>query len=781
MTSVLPPKYPSTEASQQPLTAPSPPPASPTKAVHSREYIKATPLPTLRLIILGLAVLADAFSVTIVYPFAPFLVRDLMHIPEWRQNEVGYYSGLIASCFTLGSMFGSPMWGALSDQVGRRPVILIGLLGDFLFINLFGMASNIATALIFRFLHGLSSGNIAVAKTYLADITDASNESTAFGLIGLTFGVGVVIGPIIGGFLSRPSMHFPQYFPPGSFFDRFPYLLPCLLVSFYVLIDFIFAFFFLNESKKETWTSHREEEPMEYSYGIIGESFSGQEQGIGWDTSVADEVVSIAPSDYGSVREQERNYVDRNLLETFERQAGVTPRMSQSLFASVPSTISERSMDNSLRTPLLGTERSRSFLGGSPSTRSIRSRRGRERRDREWDEHSFWSSRGSYSENRGPLLTEGILELDEEDLDRRSKVLSSSQQSLSRSIEKSIPEEEEEEDENNDVDRKSIQGQNAGEEEGWFYSEEYIKNRGNASWTTQRKGSESSSYINYGISGSFGATTANILSPSLRPKIPRTVDRLKLDEEDMKSTIQESVIEEASLFSPDEEGTILPEPTNATIENKTFRLVLIVAVLISFTLLAGDEVIPVWASTQPRFGGLGFSSTDIGSLQTLSGITTILVALYFFPFIARRLGVVNTMKVGLLVGSINYLLPATIISFGWSRKDLMAWILYAVFYVFLAFFEQCCWAGISLIVKNSVHPASVGMALGLAQGLQSAGFAAGPVIGGSLFAFAISLDLPSPLSFGRCFFYLESSLLLFIFFLVGSLPRWPWRVQQVIR
>ncbi|GJQ09842.1 hypothetical protein GpartN1_g1633.t1 [Galdieria partita] len=775
MTSVLPPKYPSTEPTQPP--PPSPPvPESPTKATYCGEPTKPTPLPTLRLVILGLAVLADAFSVTIVYPFAPFLVRDLMHIPDWRQNEVGYYSGLIASCFTLGSMFGSPLWGALSDQVGRRPVILIGLVGDFFFINLFGMASNIATALIFRFLHGLSSGNIAVAKTYLADITDSSNESTAFGLIGLTFGVGVVIGPVIGGFLSRPSVHFPQYFPPGSFFDRFPYLLPCLLVSVYVFVDLIFAFFFLNESRKRTLVD-KKEEPVEYSYGIIEESYPGQEQGgVTLGTTVADDIVSIAPSDYSSVRDQERMYVDRNLLETFERQAGVTPRMSQSLFSSIPSTIHEDS-ENSLRTPLLGTERTRSFLGGSLSARSIRSRRGRERR--EWDEHSLWSSRGSYTENRGPLLTEAIMEPDEEELDPRSKALSSSQQSFSRSLDRSIPEKEEEyeEDESNDLEGKNNQVQITVEDEGWLYSDDYVKSRGNSSWTSQRKGSESSSFMTYGLSGSFGAATANILSPSLRPRAPRIVDRLKLDDGDGRSAIQESVIEEISLFSPDEEGTILPEPTSATIENKTFRLVLIIAVLISFTLLAGDEVIPVWASTQPPFGGLGFSSTDIGSIQALGGVTTILVALYIFPYIARRLGVVNTMRLGLLIGSINYLLPAVIVSFGWSRKDTMSWIFYALFDIFLAFFEQCCWAGIALIVKNSVHPSSVGMALGLAQGLQSAGFAAGPVIGGSLFAFAISLDLPSPLSYGRSFFYLESALLLFIYFVTESLPPWPWKVE----
>ncbi|EME30242.1 MFS transporter, DHA1 family, tetracycline:hydrogen antiporter [Galdieria sulphuraria] len=717
----------------------------------------------------------------VVYPFAPFLVRDLMQIPDWRQNEVGYYSGLIASCFTLGSMFGSPLWGALSDQVGRRPVILIGLVGDFLFINLFGMASNITTALIFRFLHGLSSGNIAVAKTYLADITDSSNESAAFGLIGLTFGVGVVIGPVIGGFLSRPSVHFPHYFPPGSFFDRFPYLLPCLLVSVYVFVDLFFAFFFLDESRKRTWLNNREE-PAEYSYGIAGESFPSQEQGITLDATFTDDIMSIARSDYSSVREQERSYVDRNLLETFERQAGVTPRMTQSLFSSIPSTVPEHSVENSLRTPLLDTGRSRSFLGGSPTARSIRGRRERQRCDREWDERSLWSSRESYTENRGPYLTEAIPEPDEGELDGGSKVLSSSQQSFSRSLDRSLLEKEDEaeEGEGNTLEGKSSQVPITTEDEDWFYSDDFVKSRGNSSLTSQRKESESSSFMTYGLSGSFGAATANILSPSLRPKAPRIVDRLRLDEED-RSAIQESAVEETSLFSPDEEGTVLPEPTNATIENKTFRHVLIVAVLISFTLLAGDEVIPVWASTQPRFGGLGFSSTDIGSVQTLSGVTTILVALYIFPYIARRLGVVNTIRLGLLVGSVNYLLPAVIVTFGWSRKDTMSWIIYTLFDIFLAFFEQCCWAGIALIVKNSVHPSSVGLALGLAQGLQSAGFAAGPVIGGSLFAFAISLDLPAPLSHGRSFFYLESSLLFAIFLIAASLPRWPWKVECHIR
>ncbi|GJD10113.1 protein zinc induced facilitator-like 1 [Galdieria sulphuraria] len=674
-------------------------------------------------------------------------------------------------------MFGSPLWGALSDQIGRRPVILVGLLGDFIFINLFGTAKNIATSLIFRFLHGLSSGNIAVAKTYLADVTDSTNESAAFGLIGLTFGVGVVIGPVIGGFLSRPAVHFPQYVSSGSLLDRYPYLLPCLVVSIYIFIDLIFAFFFLDESKPRYDFSTREQN-LSYAYGIT-DNASAQESGVWIDSSAGVETVSVAPSDVLSVREQEKNFLDRNLLESFERQVGITPRMSQSLFSSIPMSLNEFSPTNrSLRSPLLGSERSRDFTGlATPSTRSIRSRRGRERREHEWDDRLSWSNRESYTEQIGPLLTETILEPEDDEIDKRSKALSSSQRSLS--ISTSIPEDGREEDNNNndETEYKGSQVRDVMEEDDWFYSDEYPKNRGISS--AERRGSESSSFVTYGLSGSLGATATNLLSPALRSRAPsKAIERLRIDEEDAASTVIENNIEETPLFSPDEEGTILPEPTGAIIENRTFRQVLIVAVLISFTLMAGDEVIPIWASTQPSFGGLGFSSTDIGLVQAISGMTTILVALYIFPFIARRLGVVKTIRLGLFVGSLDYLLPAIITSFGWSRKNIASWLGYASFDIFLAFFEQCCWAGIALIVKNSVHPSSVGIALGLAQGLQSAGFAAGPVIGGSLFASAISLNLPFPFTYGRSFFYLESGLLLMIYIIAGGLPPWPWKIEQ---
>jgi len=694
-----------------------------------------------------------------------------MNIPDWRQNEVGYYSGMIASCFTLGSMFGSPLWGALSDQIGRRPVILVGLLGDFIFINLFGTARNIVTSLTFRFLHGLSSGNIAVAKTYLADVTDSTNESTAFGLIGLTFGVGVVIGPVIGGFLSRPAVHFPQYVSSGSLFDRYPYLLPCLVVSIYICIDLIFAFFFLDESKPRDVVAAKDQNTS-YTYGITDNAFSSQEAGIWMDSSSGVDVATIAPSDVLSVAEQEKNFLDRNLLESFERQAGVTPRMSQGLFSSIPVSLNEYSPSNrSVRTPLLGSERSREFLGGV-TPRSIRSRRGRDRREYEWDDRFSWSNRESYTEQTGPVLTESILELDEDEMDKRSKAMSSSQQSLS--ISAHIPSEDGRDDE---TEQKGSQLRDQMEEDELFCADEYPKSRFLSN--SQRRGSESSSFITYGLSESVGAAAANMLSPAWMSSSRgpcKVVDRLKIDE-DATSTVIDSNIDEPCLFSPSEEGTILPEPTGAIIENRTFRQVLLVAVMVSFTLMAGDEVIPIWASTQPSFGGLGFSSTDIGFIQAISGATTILVALYGFPFIARRFGVVKTIRLGLFVGSIDYLFPAVITSLGWSRKNVASWLGYASFDIFLAFFEQCCWAGIALIVKNSVHPSSVGIALGLAQGLQSAGFAAGPVIGGSLFASAISLSLPF-LSHGRFFFYLESSLLLIIYSIAASLPPWPWRVEQ---
>lgn len=94
---------------------------------------------------------------------------------------------------------------------------------------LFGFARSFQEALIYRLLSGLINGNIVVSRAYAREISDNTNSSKIFSALGFSWGLGIVIGPMLGGVLSHPSRRLPIIFTPGGFWDEFPYLLPMLM------------------------------------------------------------------------------------------------------------------------------------------------------------------------------------------------------------------------------------------------------------------------------------------------------------------------------------------------------------------------------------------------------------------------------------------------------------------------------------------------------------------------------------------------------------------------
>jgi MFS family permease len=198
--------------------------------------------------ILFLVVMIDMIGFGIVIPFLTYFIEDLASIQGVM--EIGLWVGLMMVSYSAAQFLFSPLWGSLSDRLGRKPIILTGLVGNTVFFAVFGISTSLLMALVARFCAGAFNANIAVAKAYIGDISDNTNLAKRMGLIGAAFGVGFTVGPFIGGEFSSPAEKWSIF--TGTIFDTHPYLLPCLIASLLSTISFIFAIWKLPESHTTT-------------------------------------------------------------------------------------------------------------------------------------------------------------------------------------------------------------------------------------------------------------------------------------------------------------------------------------------------------------------------------------------------------------------------------------------------------------------------------------------------------------------------------------------------
>jgi len=140
-------------------------------------------------------VFIDLIGFGIVLPLLPSYAARL------QVDDVGI--GFVVASFSLMQFLLAPWWGRLSDRVGRRPVILVGLAGSALSYLLFAYAGNFWILLLSRVIAGGMGATVNVAQAYLADVTPPERRAKAMGLIGAAFGLGFVVGPAIGGLTSR--------------------------------------------------------------------------------------------------------------------------------------------------------------------------------------------------------------------------------------------------------------------------------------------------------------------------------------------------------------------------------------------------------------------------------------------------------------------------------------------------------------------------------------------------------------------------------------------------
>jgi MFS family permease len=192
------------------------------------------PFPRRQLFVLAACRLAEPIAFTSVFPYLFDLIRDL-HITDDEKN-IAKYGGLVSSVFSLGSFLSGLSWGRASDRYGRKPIVLLGLIGTIVSSLVFGFSLNIYQLVASRFAAGLLNGNVGVIRTVVAElVTEKRYQATAFSIMPIVWSVGTIWGPALGGWLADPVSNYPQLFKRSAaltkFFTRFKYALPNLVTA----------------------------------------------------------------------------------------------------------------------------------------------------------------------------------------------------------------------------------------------------------------------------------------------------------------------------------------------------------------------------------------------------------------------------------------------------------------------------------------------------------------------------------------------------------------------
>jgi DHA1 family tetracycline resistance protein-like MFS transporter len=161
------------------------------------------------LLIIFVTVMIDLIGFGIVIPVLPYYSER----PEFGATP--FVLGVLVASYSVMQFIFSPILGGVSDRLGRRPVLFFSLLGTSVGFFVVGFAGSLWMLFAGRILDGITGGNISTAQAYIADVTTRKDRARGMGLIGAAFGVGFVLGPMLGGILSRWGAHVPFVFAGG--------------------------------------------------------------------------------------------------------------------------------------------------------------------------------------------------------------------------------------------------------------------------------------------------------------------------------------------------------------------------------------------------------------------------------------------------------------------------------------------------------------------------------------------------------------------------------------
>ncbi|KAF3509820.1 hypothetical protein F2Q69_00000551 [Brassica cretica] len=174
--------------------------------------------PFSELLSVWIIVLCTALPISSLFPFLYFMISDF-DIAK-KEEDIGFYAGFVGCSFMLGRTLTSVIWGIIADRYGRKPVILIGTASVVIFNTLFGLSVNFWMAIITRFCLGSFNGLLGPIKAYAIEIFRDEYQGLALSAVSTAWGIGLIIGPAMGGFLAQPAKQYPSLFSEESVFGK---------------------------------------------------------------------------------------------------------------------------------------------------------------------------------------------------------------------------------------------------------------------------------------------------------------------------------------------------------------------------------------------------------------------------------------------------------------------------------------------------------------------------------------------------------------------------------
>ncbi|KAH8878627.1 MFS general substrate transporter [Thozetella sp. PMI_491] len=202
-----------------------------------------------QLIVITLTRLSEPLVQTSLQAYMVYQLR--WFDPTLPDSVISTQAGILHASFTAAQLLTAMLWGRLADSArfGRKTVVLVGLGGTMLSCIGYGFSTTFSTALFFRSLGGITNGNVGVLRTMISEIIQEKKyQSRAFLLLPMTFNIGVIVGPPLGGILSDLAGSYPSIFGHVSFFRDFPYAAPNIISAFILFVALVSVWLCLEET-----------------------------------------------------------------------------------------------------------------------------------------------------------------------------------------------------------------------------------------------------------------------------------------------------------------------------------------------------------------------------------------------------------------------------------------------------------------------------------------------------------------------------------------------------